>query len=427
MDILKVSFISAIETIIKLFSGLVVLKVLAIYTGPEGVAKFGQFQNFLTIAIVIVSGGVVTGLVKYVSKENTTANKSFNCIEYVRGALSFGFISTLILLMILFIYSDSIIFYIFGNSEYIFILYMMPIVLFFVVLYQVSVAYFNGVRKIRKMITIKIASSLSLLMVGPILIMQFGLYGGLIGLMSMQFVGGMVAIKLISAEMGSSWNWFRPKFDKKIQFDLGSYWVMSIFSLISTALVMILIRNYIVNEEGWEVAGLWEAVWKLSELSLLLVTTALSVYYVPKLSITNLYKDQLSLLSKVTMLAIILTISISLFIYILQDLIVVMIFSEDFLSVTEILKYQLIGGVGKIIGWVVGFHLLVKSSPYIYILVELTFGVIFYFLSVFLFDYYGLLGLTYAFLINSLLFLLFSVGYLKIYFYRLDKELCIAS
>ena len=236
MDILKVSFISAIETIIKLFSGLVVLKVLAIYTGPEGVAKFGQFQNFLTIAIVIVSGGVVTGLVKYVSKENTTANKSFNCIEYVRGALSFGFISTLILLMILFIYSDSIIFYIFGNSEYIFILYMMPIVLFFVVLYQVSVAYFNGVRKIRKMITIKIASSLSLLMVGPILIMQFGLYGGLIGLMSMQFVGGMVAIKLISAEMGSSWNWFRPKFDKKIQFDLGSYWVMSIFSLISTAL-----------------------------------------------------------------------------------------------------------------------------------------------------------------------------------------------
>ena len=136
MNIYKVSFISSIETVVKLVAGFVILKLLAFYAGPEGVAKFGQFQNFLTIIIVFIAGSFVTGLVRFIS-ENSNAKKqvSLNKLsntDYIRGAFSFGFLAWrhIVYHVIFLIPTNLQQFFIYWHHPYfssLFIRYLLPI------------------------------------------------------------------------------------------------------------------------------------------------------------------------------------------------------------------------------------------------------------------------------------------------------------
>lgn len=420
MNIYKVSFISSIETAIKLLAGFVILKLLAFYTGPEGVAKFGQFQNFLTIIIVFISGGFVTGLVRFISensnaKKQASLNKESNT-DYIRGAFSFGFLASSLISIVLILAAHNLSLYIFGTNEFTTIFYILAPALFFIVIYQVSVAYLNGARKIKEMILIKLISSLSLLFVGAVLIYLYGLYGSLVGLIYMQFVAAVFAVKVLWSLPSFSWEWFKLDLNKKVQFDLSSYWLMSLMSLISSALVLMLIRKHIAIEDSWASAGLWEAMWKISELSMLLVTTALTVYYVPMLSKAQTNLEQTSLLVKVITLGLAIACTISGVIYVLREFVISTLFSKDFLDIAGVIKLQLVGGILRIVGWVIGFHMLIKARPTVFIMTELIFGMTLYLLSISLFDTYGILGLTYAFLANNLMFLFAGTVYLIMYF-----------
>lgn len=420
MNIYKVSFISSIETGIKLVAGFVVLKLLAFHAGPEGVGKFGQFQNFLTIITVLISGGFVTGLVRFVS-ENSSGESlivpiKLDAIDYIRGAFTFGFLASSLIFIVLVSAAHNLSLYIFDTDEFAAIFYILAPSLFFIVIYQVSIAYLNGARKIKEMIIVKLISSLSLLFIGAVLIYLYGLYGSLVGLMCMQVIAGVFAIKVLWSLPSFSWGWFKINFNKKIQLDLSSYWLMSLMSLISSALVLMLIRKHIVIEHDWASAGLWEAMWKISEMSMLLVTTALAVYYVPMLSKARTHLEQISLLVKVITLGLVVASIISMGIYILREFVISILFSKDFLDIADVIKFQLVGGILRIVGWVIGFHMLIKARPTVFIMSELIFGLTFYLLSISFFDAYGILGLAYAFLANNLLFLLAGSIYLTMYF-----------
>jgi len=92
MNIFKTSFLSAIETAVKLASGFVVIKYIAIETGPSGVAFFGQFQNFFSAFLILISGGFTTGLVRYSSQEKIIESKK----NYLGNALGIGLLVSLL-------------------------------------------------------------------------------------------------------------------------------------------------------------------------------------------------------------------------------------------------------------------------------------------------------------------------------------------
>lgn len=424
MNIMKVSFASSFETAIKLISGFLVLKFLAITAGPAGVGKFGQFQNFLTIVTVLVSGSFVTGLVRFISessdKVSTKSAPNEEHIRYMSGAITFGVLVSLILTITLYLLADTLSIYVFNTDEFETVFYLVGPSLFFIVAYQVSVAYLNGIREIKALILVKLVASLSLLIVGSALIYCYGLYGSLVGLILMQTLAGIFSIKVLLALPSFSWQWFKLGLNKRVQLNLSPYWLMSLTSLISSAVVMVLIRKHIAIENSWVTAGLWDALWKISELSMLLVTTALTVYYVPMLSRADTVKQQITLLLNVSILGVFMASLISLVLYLMRELVVTLLFSDSFISISEIMGFQLIGAVLRIVGWVIGFHMIIKSKPRYFIFAEIVFGGTFYVLSLLFFNEYGVVGLTYAFVINNLMFLFVGGVYLLTYFKRFE-------
>ncbi|MGQ7189516.1 hypothetical protein ACUODJ_45720, partial [Escherichia sp. HC-CC] len=65
--------------------------------------------------------------------------------------------------------------------------------------------------------------------------------------------------------------------------DIGGYVLMAITAAIATPLALMQLRLYLVNFAGWESAGQWQAVWKISEVYLSIITignTTLAVLHI---------------------------------------------------------------------------------------------------------------------------------------------------
>lgn len=418
MNLLKTSMLSAIETAIKLASGFVVIKYIAMTVGPEGVACFGQFQNFIASFIILVSGCATTGLVCFSAQEKSNDQSPV----YLGNTVGLGLIVSFLLGIFLSLFAKEISFLIFKTDRYFYLFYFLSFAGIFIVLFQAILAQLNGLNELVKLLTCKATSSVILLLCSVLLVYFYGLVGGLIALVCMQSVAAFVGIWLLQKVNGFQWHWLKPKFNMALYKDLGAYWLTSLVTLVSTPLILILIRVDIVNQLGWEAAGIWEATWKIAELYLLVITTGLTIYYVPNLSKSQSIDEELLLLKKVIIFSLSAAMVLALSIYLFRFFIVSLLFSKEFLSATSLFKYQLLGSVVKIVAWILAYHMLVKRKIALFLMSELFFGASFYLITKLCIHQFGLIGASYAYFANYCLYLAFCLFYI-FYFYRAQYNL----
>lgn len=408
MNLIKTSFLSALETGIKLASGFLVLKYLSIKTGPEGIATFGQFQNFVAATTATCAGAFTTGLVRYVSE----SYKQGASRTYVERATGFASLLLAIVALPLLLFPGSLSDLIFGTTDFAWAFICLALAMPLGVLFQIALALLNGSGQVRELIISKSASSLLLLALSVLLVTFFGLAGGLASLVLAPASAIIVAFLLLGrAPSQIDWTWFKPKLDTTGLRQFGPYWIMSMTTVVSTPVVLMLVRTSIGDQLGWTSAGYWEASWRIAELYLLVITTALSVYYIPRLSQLAAGRQERRLVLKTVAFASSTSAVLALGIYVLRDFVVAIMFSSDFLPVADILAPQLLGSIVRIGCWVIAYHMIVRGKVALMVLSELFFGFTLYASSVYLTHEVGLIGASYAFLANALAYMCFSVLY----------------
>ncbi|EBP6822074.1 O-antigen flippase, partial [Salmonella enterica subsp. enterica] len=95
--------------------------------------------------------------------------------------------------------------------------------------------------------------------------------------------------------------WFQIRFlmgnvNRAIVNGLSRFAFMALFSSLAVPLTQMFLRNLIGTNISWEVSGYWEAINRISTINIMLATTTLTIYYLPKLSEThekNEYKYEL--------------------------------------------------------------------------------------------------------------------------------------
>jgi len=105
-------------------------------------------------------------------------------------------------------------------------------------------------------------------------------------------------------------------------------------------------------------------------------------------------------------------------IYIFKDFIINLIFTEEFMPMSELFAYQLTGDIFKIASWLLGFILIAKAKTLFFIVKEIFIVFLFVLLSIIFISKFGLIGITQAFLVVYIinfviLFLFYYVVYLK--------------
>lgn len=408
MNLLKTSFLSALETGIKLASGFLVLKYLSMQTGPEGIATFGQFQNFVAAAITTCAGAFTTGLVRYVSESHEQGTSR----PYVERAVGFASPLLVVLALSSLIFPGSLSALIFGTTDFAWAFICLALAMPFSVLFQIVLALLNGSGRVRELIISKSASSLLLLVLSILLVTFFGLGGGLASIVLAPASAIVVAFVLIGkAPSQIDWTWFRPKFDATSLRQYAPYWIMSMTTVVSTPVVLMLIRTSIGDQLGWANAGYWEASWRIAELYLLVITTALSIFYIPQLSRVATGNQERRLVHKTIAFAVATSSVLALGIYMLRNFVVVFMFSRDFIPVADILAPQLLGSVIRIGCWVIAYHMIVRGKVVLMVVSELFFSFTLYAGSVYMTREFGLIGASYAFLANASAYMCFAIAY----------------
>jgi PST family polysaccharide transporter len=237
-----------------------------------------------------------------------------------------------------------------------------------------------------------------------VLAKRAGLYGALLALCINQSVTFIVTF-FICRNAG----WFKLKnlwgsFDLRMAKKLSGFMLMALTSATMVPLTQILVRNNIVKVLGWAAAGHWQGVWRISEMYLMVVTTTLGVYYLPRISeitdVTELNHEIVNGFTKILPVSALGALSI----YILRDWIVQALFTKDFAPMKDLFVFQLLGDVVKIASWLLVYVLLGKALVKLFVTTEIIFSLIFVILSNVLISKYGLQGVTASFLATYILY-----------------------
>ncbi|WP_210447994.1 O-antigen translocase [Vibrio crassostreae] len=401
MNLIKTSFLSFVATGVKLLSALVINKFVSIFIGPSGLATIGQLQNFLGIIQVLSQGGINSGVVKYTAENNDPSVRKL----LWSNALKITLICSLIISLFLFVFSGYMSEYVFNTYEfsYVFLILAFTIVLFSI--NQLLLSILNGLKEIKTFISINIIQSCYSLVFSTLFIVFLGLDGALIAMVTNQSVILFVILwKLRNHKLIIIDN-FRDEFNANKSKKLFNYSLMALVTAFTAPVSLMVVRNYIAESISWNAAGYWQAINYISSMYLMVITTALSTYFLPRLSEIENKMELRRELKKGYFILIPLVVFLSCVIFFLKDFIIWFLFNDDFKPMRELFKWQLIGDVFKISSWLVAYLMLAKAMSKMFIITEVVFSFSFVILSIVCIDYFGIVGATYAYALNYIVYM----------------------
>ncbi|OIU87282.1 O-antigen translocase [Acinetobacter sp. AR2-3] len=401
MNLLKTSALNGVAVLIKTATMFILNKILAVYVGPSGYAAIGQFQNFIQMVTTFAGSAINTAVIKYTAEYHGDETKQ-RAIWKAAGSLVliFSFIFTFIILT----FQKQLSLYIFHTTDYqsIFVWFAASLILFN--LNALFLAILNGKKEILKLVTANIVGSILSLLITGILAVQYHLYGALIALSIYQSIAFFVTLFLCYKASWFKFSYLFGKIESQIAKKFAAFALMALVSAICVPLSQMVIRTYLSQEFGLNYAGYWEAMIRLSAAYLMLVTTTLSVYYLPRLAeLTHLdeIKKEVYLGYKfIFPLAVI----GSLCVYVMRDWIITLLFSHAFMPMRDLFLWQMIGDSLKIGGWILAYLMLSKAMTKLYVTTEIIFSLSLVLLTYIFVQVFGFEGVSIAYLLNYALY-----------------------
>lgn len=401
MNLLKTSALNGVAVLIKTATMFILNKILAVYVGPAGYAAIGQFQNFIQMVTTFAGSAINTAVIKYTAEYHENEHQQ---ISVWRAAGSLVLIFSFIFSLIILIFQKELSLYIFQTTAYqsVFAWFAAFLVLFN--LNALFLAILNGKKEILKLVVANIVGSVLSLLVTSTLAIQYHLYGALIALSIYQSLAFFVTLFLCYKA-----NWFKISYlfgriEPKIAKNFAAFALMALVSAICVPLSQMVIRSYLSQEFGLNYAGYWEAMIRLSAAYLMLVTTTLGVYYLPRLAelthLDEIKKEVYSGYKFIFPLAVVGGLSV----YLLRDWIIALLFSQAFMPMRDLFLWQMIGDSLKIGSWILAYLMLAKAMTKLFVTTEILFALSSVGLTYLFTKLFGFEGVSIAHLVNYALY-----------------------
>lgn len=406
IDFIKIFSLTALSTLVRILTGFISVKFMAVIIGASGIALLGQLNNFSTIILSVATLGINSGVTKYVAE--------FQCDESkIKSFLSTGLrivvVSSLICGILMIIFRHLLTKWIFLSPDYAYVFIVFGITIILYSLNNFFISVLNGFKEYKKFVIINILGTIVGLVFTLILIVFFQLKGALISSVTFQSVSFYFTFRMLRKYSWRTIPYFKQKFEFLIAKKYLRYSLMTLVSVAVVPVSQLLLRGYVINHISEIEAGWWEAMNRISGMYLLVITSSFSVYYLPRLSEIS---DR-SVLRKEIFQSYKIIIPMIFFgfivIYLLRYFIIRILFTIDFMPMTDLFKWQLLGDFFKMSSWILAYIMLAKSMIYFYIFTEIIFSVLYVGLAFILMNLNGIVGITQAYFINYTIYMLIMV------------------
>ncbi|WP_400077636.1 O-antigen translocase [Winogradskyella sp. R77965] len=388
--LVKAGNLNTVNISLRIFSGILITKFIAIYIGPYGMALIGNLRNFLSAIQSLAISGLYKGVVKFISQCKDDAvelSRTLSTVFYL------GFFSSVLLAFICYYNAELINDLIFSSSyNYTYIIETLAIVLPFYALNMFVFSIMNGFSKHKILLIINILGQIVGLLVTLLLIYDQNIDGALIAVSITPALNLLITIVGVAFRKNLMSSIRITQVNFSILNKLSPYMIMALVSAIAIPIVMIIIRNYIISEIGIKSAGYWTAMTRVSDYYLMFFNSLMALYILPRFSEINgkreFRKEVFSFYKTIMPVFLVLL----LIIYFSRSLLISLFFTEDFRPVEDLFGFQILGDIARVLSMVIAYQFLAKKMFAHFIILEIFLFVIMYVSSIYLIDEFGLKG-----------------------------------
>ena len=371
----KLFFGSGSVTLFNTLRAFVINKLLAVFLPPAAFACVGQFMNWMNIGQATSSLAMQNGWVSLTAqnKDNvknlhgvwrggfrlTTFATIFTCV----AAVLFCFIAPL----------DKMLPGVHPRLAQAAILFALPGILA-TNMVAICSAVMNGLGLVKRWALIQVVSSLF-----QMLWVAFFLYSGRLSVLSIiatqSIVAGIFAAR-VAARAGFNLKTFR----ESVLDTRGpwlSYAVMGLVPMIVAPLVLMFVRSLVGTELGWNAAGIWQGVYKISDFFASIFSAVLGVLILPRISREmtreSFRKEFYPIFARMMGF----TLVFCIILFFCRSLVVAILLSESYAPAANYMPIQLLGDFFRSGGWCFGMVLIARRETKAFLFVEVGANLLF--------------------------------------------------
>lgn len=388
---------NALSTIVKIISGIFLLRYFSGILGKNGFGLASQFQSLALLIYAFFYAFFFNHIVK---------DKNIAISNYVfRKILGIVLIVAIFVSILLFMLSHFISMLLFENLESVKAIYILALLSPFTAYYVALSAKFCAEEKLLSYNIFNasglVVSTLCIFLLTKI----YGLIGAYIGF-ALYFLFPMLFLCVNAFLTYSNFRLLIPSFkdlNKYADWRLIKIASFGIFSAINAISLQLFLRRYLASTENWSTVGDWQAITKVSESYLLLVTIPLTTFLLPKIVNSKNIFHQKKLIRDSILIGLIITFIVGSIIFLFWNGVIVKIIGESFSDLHTLWLIQIGGDLFKVVTWTLGILAIAKMELKIALISELIYSSIYIFLVVFLTPIYHIQGPFIAYTIGYLI------------------------
>ena len=404
-QILKSSSIIGGASVINILIGLFKIKVVALLLGPAGIGLIGLLQNVMAMTSSVAAMGIGTAGTRQVAEAN--AEDDQQAITTARRALLLGAMLLAILGgLLVWMFREQLAIHLLDDGSKSAWVGWLALGVVLSVASESQTALLNGMRKIVELAKVRIYSALlaTILGIAALWILQErGLAFFVISVPIATFVLGHVYVSRLPKITVEHTPVSALKKQWKALLQLGFAFMVA---GLAVTLGQLAVRTLVQNKLGSVELGLFQAAWTVSMTYIGFVLVAMGADYYPRL--TGVIKDQtatIRLVNEQTEIALLLAGPVFLSMLTLAPWVLTLLYSSDFVSAAQILRWQILGDILKVISWPVGFIVLASSASKTFLLFESIVMLVFYTFTWLTIDYLGIEATGIGFFVMYLIYL----------------------
>ncbi|WP_298498884.1 O-antigen translocase [uncultured Algibacter sp.] len=401
--LLKVASANTGLVLVRMFCSLISQKVLAVLVGAEGIALVGNLKNVISFFEQFSILGTSNGLVKYIS-EFKDDKKQLNQLFSTVFVLSI--IASVISFVVLFFWSDTLNNTIFGvDKEYGFIFKIIAFIMPFIGVNGILYALLNGVSayKLFSKIGLLVVATSTVLIV--LLTYKLGLVGSLIAFSIIPLLQFLIYIVFSSKTYYNFIDLKALTCSLSFKKQLLTYSVMALVVIFCINITDVAIRHLIEDKVSIIDAGNWTAMNSVSKVYMQFTAAIFPLYILPAYAKISNAIDFRKEVFKIYKILLPLLVSGMLLVFIFRKFIIEALYTSEFLGMSGLFKWQLLGDLVKFIAFVLSYQFIAKKQIGNFIFTEALSVLLFYFFSVYFIDIYGTEGVVIAHFVRYILFL----------------------
>jgi len=412
-QIMRASALLGGATSIGILLRIVRTKLFAIWLGPTGIGLIGVFDSLVTMATTVATLGTGASGVRQIAEASSTGDSK----RIARSSLALRritFVLALIGAATVAIFSPLLSELTFGTTQYRWEIAFLSIAVFLRVLSGGRAAIIQGMRRIVDTAKMRIIASFFGTLLGLALVLIWNDKG------IIPYLVGLATIML-----SNSW-WFSRRIDiEKVEIDwqitiseakaLLGVGVAFFASGLTVSAAAYFSRMIVVRELGLEASGHFSAAFSLAGIYVGLIIGSMGTDFFPRLTevaknnyaVNRMVNEQIEFSMLLAVPGVFATLSFA-------PWVLSIFYSSNFGPAGEVLQWQVLGCLCRVIYWPMCTFLIVKGKRWTYLIIEVFVGILQVVLVIFGVRLFGLHGAGIAYslaLFSHLVLLLWSSYY----------------